>query len=193
MTAKLLTLEQAGISLAERGANIPKDLTFEQAENAVALLTRLGGSVKWALADVIAASLGKFGEQYAQLIDTTQLSQGSLQNILYTYRRFPTHESRAYSLSFSHYTAVAVDYLESEDRAAILQQAVDEGLSREQVRDIVRGYGPEIVVPAFSKEAFISRLDHLIGWAESNGAPSELLDSFKEIFSDFKRSSEWDF
>ena len=193
MAAKLLTLEQAGISLAERGANIPKDLTFEQAESAVALLTRLGSSVKWALADVIAISLGKFGEQYAQLIDTTQLSQGSLQNILYTYRRFPTHKSRAYRVSFSHYTVVCPDYLTDEDRAAILQQAEDEGLSREQVRDIVKGYGPEIIVPVFSKEAFISRLDHLVGWAESNGAPQELLDSFREIFADFKRSSEWDF
>ena len=192
MAKGLMTIEGTGIDLEIMGAKIPGDITFEQAGDAIALLTRLGNSARWALADVIAMSVGSWSESYIHLIDSTQLSQGTLQNILYVWRRFPTIESRQWDVSFSHYTACSPDYLTDEDRAAILQQAVDEGLSREQTRDIVRGYGPEIVIPTFSKEAFVTRLDHLLDWAAANGAPEELLDTVREMFSDFKKESEWD-
>ena len=193
MSNELITLEDVGINLTPMGAEVPTDLTIEGAGIAIHLLTRIGNSARWALADVSAMSMGKFGEQYIQLIEATQMSQGSLQNLMYVWRKFPTIESREWDLSLSHYTAVCADYLTPDDRAAILQYAYDEGLSRDQTRDIVKGYGPVVVMPTFSKEAFITRLDHLISWAESNGAPDELLSAIKELFSDFKKEDEWDF
>lgn len=193
MDKQLIPLEETGVSLAVRGANIPKDLTFEQAEDAIAIITRLRGSTYWALADVIAASVGKWGEQYAQLIEATQMSQGTLANMLSVWRRFPEQIDRMWDLSPSHYAAVAVNYIDDETRAAILQQAFDEGLSRDRVRDIMRGYGPNVVMPVFSKEAFVTRLEMLINWAEANDAPNELMEVIREFFNDFKKQPNWEF
>ena len=193
MDKELIPLEETGVSLAVRGANIPKNLTIEQAEDAIAILSRLRGSTYWALADVIAASVGKWGERYAQLIEATQMSQGTLANMLSVWRRFPTQEDRIWDLSPSHYAAVAVNYIDDETRAAILQQAVDEGLSRDRVRDIMRGYGPNVVMPAFSKEAFVTRLEMLINWADANDAPDELMRVVREFFNDFKKQPDWTF
>ena len=193
MDRELVPLEQLGISLAVRGANIPKDLTFEQAEDAIAIVSRLRGSTYWALADLIASSIGKWGEQYSQLIETTQMSQGTLANMLSVWRKFPTHDDRQWDLSPSHYSAVAVNYIDDDTRAAILQQAFDEGLSRDKVRDIVKGYGPNVITPVFSKEAFVTRLEMLINWAEANDAPNELMGVIREFFNDFKKQPDWEF
>lgn len=193
MDRELVPLEEIGISLAVRGANIPKDLTFEQAEDAIAIVSRLRGSTYWALADLIASSIGKWGEQYSQLIEATQMSQGTLANMLSVWRKFPTHDDRQWDLSPSHYAAVAVSYIDDETRAMILQQAFDEGLNRDKVRDIVRGYGPNVVTPEFSKEAFVTRLEMLINWAEANDAPNELMEIVREFFNDFKQQPNWEF
>jgi hypothetical protein len=98
-----------------------------------------------------------------------------------------------WDLSPSHYAAVAVNYIDDETRAAILQQAFDEGLSRDRVRDIMRGYGPNVVTPVFSKEAFVTRLEMLINWAEANDAPDELMEVVREFFNDFKKQPNWEF
>ena len=193
MDRELIPLEETGVSLAVRGANIPKDLTIEQAGDAIAILSRLRGTAYWALADLIAESAGRWGSMYDQLIEATQMSQGTLANMLSVWRRFPEQADRMWDLSPSHYAAVAVNYIDDETRAAILQQAFDEGLSRDRVRDIMRGYGPNVVTPVFSKEAFVTRLEMLINWAEANDAPDELMEVVREFFNDFKKQPDWTF
>ena len=192
MDKELIPLAGTGITLSPRGANIAKDLTFDQAGNAISVLTRLGSSSRWALADVIASSIGKWGEKYIELIEVTQMSQFTLANILSVRRRYPTQEHRLWDVSFSHYTAAAVEYIDDETRYAILQQAQDEGLSRDEVRDIVRGYGPLSVIPTFSKEAFVTRLDHLLSWAEANKAPDELMQVIRDMLAEFKEDGKWE-
>lgn len=193
MNNELIPLEQTGINLAVRGAEIPKDLTFDQAQNAVALLTRLGSTAKWGLADLISVSMGRWGEQYSQLIDATQMSRGALANLLYVWRVFPTIKSRKWDLSVGHYVSVCPSHIEQGIKESILQQAVDEGLSRDEVREIVKGYGPNIITPKFSKESFVNRFQALIDWADRNDAPEDLMRTVRELLTEFKQDSEWDF
>lgn len=194
MTEKeLIPIGDSGISLSPMGANIPSEITYEQAEEAIRTLTRLGGAVTWALADTIAMSMGTWGSMYDQMMEATQLSQGTLQNMMTVWRRFPTLDSRLWDLSFSHYRAVSVDYIDNETRAVILEHAEEKGLSRDAVRDIVKAYGPRPIVQPFSKEVFIGKLSKLIEWAEGNDAPPELIEAVKELFRDFKQEPDWNF
>lgn len=190
----LTTIGETGVVLGIRGASIPTNITYEQAESAVQTLTRLDASVKWALIDVIAMSRGAWGEMYDQMIEATQLSPGTLANMMNVWLRFQRPEDRLWDLSFSHYTAVAVDTLDPETRGYILDMAVDGGLSRDQVRDIVKQYGPNpIVTPPFSKEVFVGKIQKLIEWAEANDAPDSLVAAVKELFKEFTQQPNWDF
>lgn len=189
----LIPLEDTGIRLTKRGAQIPDNLTVEDARNGIAVLGRLGSTVYWAKADLIATSLGKWGDTYTDLIEVTQISRGGLANMMYVWRKFPSEEFRKWDLSPSHYAAVAKDILTDDDRHALLERAYEEQLSRDELRELVRVYGPAPIIPKFSQESFITRLNHLVQWAEANGAPNELLETVREMISDFSKEGKWDF
>ena len=189
MDKSLIPLADTGISLVVRGAVFNKDITYEEAHAAASQLVRLGHAVRWALVDVLMMSEGKWGEKYAQMLDMTQMSIGSLRNLMYVWNVFPRPEMRIWDLSISHYLAVCPSHIPYELKEELLQRAEDEQLSRDELRDIVKGYGPYDIIPAvFSREAFTIRVQDLIDWASGNGAPEDLIEAVIELFREFKES-----
>lgn len=121
----LVPIGDTGVSMMTRGAHIPANITFEDAESAAYALVRIGAASKWAFADLLAHSELAFGEASAQLLEGRYAHPNSISNLRYTWRRFSTPESRRWDISLSHYTAACPDYLTQEQRESILQEAED--------------------------------------------------------------------
>ena len=184
---ELNEIEQVtSIKLLARGVFIPKTAEYTDIEIATENIYRIRGAADWAIIDLLMTARDRYGESYSQLVDLTQISTGTLYNMHMVWRHFPTPDLRKWDLSFSHYQAVAVDYLDYETKSYILQQAYDNGLTRDEVREIVQGYGPnKVIEKSFSKEAFVSRIKGLLMWAKNNNAPDDLLDALEELLKEY--------
>ena len=189
----LIPIGDTGVTMLARGATVPLDITFQDAESAAYALVRIGAASKWAYADLLMISEHLFGEAASQLLEARYSHPNSIANLRYTWRRFPTPESRRWDVSLSHYTAVCPNYLTDEQREVILQESEDGNLSRDETRELVAAYGPHIIKVPFQKEIFIHQINTLINWAIDNDAPTELIELVEVLFREYKGEKDESF
>lgn len=112
-------------------ADTPIEIWGALTERLIAAHHRL----EWAIADAINFGEQAYGERYAQWVEETGLAKRTLQNIASIGRRVEASRRRE-GVSFSHHEAVAS--LAPADQELLLDRAVDEGLTRYELRDAVR-------------------------------------------------------
>lgn len=184
--SSLIPIGDTGVTMLARGATVPLDITFPDAESAAYALVRIGAASKWAYADLLMISEHLFGEAASQLLEAQYAHPNSIANLRYTWRRFPTPESRKWDVSLSHYTSVSASYLTQEQREAILEEAERNSLSRDETRELVAAYGPHIIKVPFAKEVFIQQVGSLIDWAVKHNAPTELIEMVEVLFKEYR-------
>lgn len=91
--------------------------------------------LEFCLADAINFGDRAYGERYAQWVDEVGLSKRTIANIAYIGRKVDASRRRE-GVSFSHHAEVAA--LPPADQEALLDRAIDQGLTRYQLRDAVR-------------------------------------------------------
>jgi hypothetical protein len=148
----LRNLERAGAFTTTR-LELPPDLSYDKYE---AILTWLGSvkrATSWAIGDAIIYGEHTYGEKYAQAVEATGLSVGTLQNYVYVCSRvLPSR--RVEGVHFSCHYEVA--HMPPKAQRKWLARAKKEDLTQRQLRVLIReeeealgednGRGEEIVL-----------------------------------------------
>ncbi len=124
----------SNITVTPIGLVVEGTLYFDDWASLGPVLGKYHRGIAWAVGDWISVGEYKFGEMYAQALDTTGLSLGRLRNLKSLCDRVPI-ENRAGSLSLSHHEAVAP--FSHVMQRKLLAMAIEEGLDRDELRAIV--------------------------------------------------------
>lgn len=124
-----------GIKVSPVGLTVAGEITFDTWASIGPVLGEYSRGVAWAVGDWLNLGEAKWGEMYAQALDTTGLSLGRLRNLKYLANAVP-YSNRVSSLSLSHHEAVASFSIDQQRR--LLLMAVEHGLNREEMRDVVK-------------------------------------------------------
>jgi hypothetical protein len=129
----------AGILMTSTGAVISEDITIEEFCDGLKNCQALANSSMWTLGDLLAygESRGEWGEMYTQALDLTQKSYSTLTQAMHISKQYPMEERNA-DVSWSHHREAA-SIKNRDERQSVLRQAADEGWTREQVREHVKG------------------------------------------------------
>ena len=129
------------------GLRVTREPTWEEYEAQIHMWVKAHRLSAWTIADLYNYGERRWGEKYAQAMDETGLSYGYIANICSVASKVKRNR-RNENLSFSHHATVA--YLPPEQQKELLKQAEEKQLSREELRDVVRGLPtpeqPEVVV-----------------------------------------------
>ncbi len=111
-------------------------MTYEAWERQIGIVGRLGQTTLFLLGDGLRAGQAFFGERYAQALDATGYSEKTISNLMWVAERVPP-ENRREELSHGHHEVVA--HLEPAVQRKWLQRAIDEHLTRDELRALVKG------------------------------------------------------
>jgi hypothetical protein len=129
--ARLLgPLDEPGITFTATGLTFQPSVTYEQWAQYGRKLKLAQKGIQWAIGDWINYGEKAYGEKYAQALDETGLSEGTLMNYAAVARAFKT--SRRREVDFS--THAEVMGLEQEEQDEILIEAEQNHTPREKVR-----------------------------------------------------------
>lgn len=138
-TGEVISLSRPGLGLPGRvtpiGLELPDALTFDQWQAIGDSLQGVERSLMWWIGDWLRFGERRWGERYAQAIDTTGKSYGTLRNAASVATAFGDLSRRRDSLSWSHHAEVAALPVGAGDR--LLRLAEDEGWSRKDLRQRV--------------------------------------------------------
>lgn len=95
-------------------------------------------AIQWAIGDWINYGEAHYGEKYAQALDETEYSYGTLVNYAYVARAFDASRRRG-KLSWSHHAAVR-GIADISEQDALLDIAEKQQMGRNELRDIVKKY-----------------------------------------------------
>lgn len=129
------TLSLPGCKLTEKGAIFNADLSFEEWQAIGGTLRYLEKSVLFWIGDWINYGEKKYGEKYAQAIESTGYNQGTLQNAAWVASNVEISRRRE-DLPFSHHQEVAS--LDPKKQEEILAIAKTSNLTRQQLREVVK-------------------------------------------------------
>jgi hypothetical protein len=113
---------------------IDSSTTFEEWDNLGEFLSRAEKSVHWWIGDWINFGEAAYGEKYAQALDETRFTYGTLRNDAWVARKIPPERRRA-GVSFSHHTVVAK--LEPAKQTEYLEECERRRWSKNQLRVLV--------------------------------------------------------
>lgn len=131
----LLLLQSADIELTSTGLILRSDLPYEQWEAIGVALQRLERTIQFALGDWLNYGDTAYGEKYAQAIEQTEHSYGTLMNYAYVAKHVEI-SLRSEILGYSHHKEVAP--LEPELQEEYLNWAVSEGATVKELRWKIR-------------------------------------------------------
>ena len=131
------TWDCPSFELTPAGLRVHGTPSFEEYEQYGQQLFAIGNAATWGVGDwlVYGEGRGDFGESYAQAVDLTKRSYGSLVQCARVSRAFE-YEARFTSLSWSHHQAVLS--LPPDQRQLLLEQADAQCWNREELREHVR-------------------------------------------------------
>jgi len=112
------------------------DMAYEQWHAAGAQLQKMGRAWQFWCGDWLNYGEARYGEKYAQAIETTDFARQTLLNVASIAKRVPP-ERRRESLSFSHHEAVASLKPAEQDRW--LSEAESEGYTVKRLRSRLNG------------------------------------------------------
>ena len=123
------------------GLEIGDDMTLPDWIDCGQRLWEIRTTIQWCVGDWLAFGEKIFGEAYAQAISVTQYSEQTLKNYASISRAFSDREYRGrYSLSHSHFEAVAAHDIPMEQKTLFLEKAIEHGFSREDLRAAVKSW-----------------------------------------------------
>lgn len=110
-TSGISTTSLAG-SLKPTHYELAPHATYEDWSSHIEALSALGERVQFWIGDALITGEDRFPDRYSQMVDSTQLSRGTLHNFAWVARRFPPHRRRSNAhgeplLSFNHYRVIA--------------------------------------------------------------------------------------
>ena len=124
-----------GMKVSPVGLVIAGEINYDTWAAVGPVLGEYTRGVAWAIGDWLNFGEARWGEMYAQAIDTTGLSLGRLRNLKYLAGAVP-YANRVAGLSLSHHEAVAPLSIDQQNK--LLLMAVDYGLGRDELRDVVK-------------------------------------------------------
>ena len=124
-----------GVKVSPVGLIVAGEINFDTWASIGPVLGKYSRGIAWAVGDWLNLGESKWGEMYAQAVDTTGLSLGRLRNLKYLAGAVP-YANRVAILSLSHHEAVASFSIDQQNRLLLL--AVEYGLNRDEMRDLVR-------------------------------------------------------
>jgi hypothetical protein len=129
----------AGILMTPTGAVISEDITLDEFCDGLKNCQSIANSSMWTLGDLLVYgdSRGEWGEMYTQALDLTQKSYSTLTQAMHISKQYPIEERNA-DVSWSHHREAA-PIKNRDERQSVLRQAAEEGWTREQVREHVKG------------------------------------------------------
>lgn len=135
----LLPLQSADIELTSTGLILRDGLPYEQWEAIGIALQRLERTIQFAIGDWLNYGDTAYGEKYAQAIEQTEHSYGTLRNYAYVAERVDL-SLRSDNLGYSHYKEVAP--LDPQLQEMFLDWAIGEGATVKELRRKIRRYNP---------------------------------------------------
>jgi N6-adenosine-specific RNA methylase IME4 len=127
----MTALTVSGFTLAATGMHAEGDATFEQWQQAGDYLRYCEGAVHWWIGDWLNYGERKYGEKYAQALDTTGFDYQTVADDKWVAGKVELSRRRE-SLPFAHHREVAS--LSPEDQDELLGEAEREGLTRAKLR-----------------------------------------------------------
>ena len=126
-----------GIVISATGAEVLGDPTITQFCSSLQKVYQLANASMWAIGDLLLYGEGRgdWGEAYTQAVELTQKSYWSLTQAVRVSKAYPQDNRKFVGLlSWSHHQE-ALRVKDPSDREVLLQRAVDEGLSRDDLRE----------------------------------------------------------
>lgn len=130
----ITTLDAPHAEITPTGVRFDQAITIDEWEAIGDRLERADRGLRWVIGDWLVYGSDRFGARAAVIADALSLATGSVANAASVCRRVP-HERRRGELSFAHHEEVA--HLDAGEQARMLQTAVDEGLSKSVLRQLV--------------------------------------------------------
>ena len=146
----MIITEETPYQITQNGLNIVDSITFDLWVACGQHLWEIRQRIQWCIGDWLAFGERKFGETYAQALSVTEYSEQTLKNLAHVSKSFSEKKYRGqYRLSHSHFAAVAASDIPTAKKSEFLQAAVDNEMSREDVRAAVKSWRgePEAVKP----------------------------------------------
>lgn len=184
-------LEKKGVKAEEASLTLPDEMSFKEYEN---LMKGLGSiadfsalRLPWYIGDAIIYGQSKFPEIYAQAVEFTGLSAGTLYNYVYICRNVAKHVRRE-KLGIAVHQEVA--QIKDEARQSdFLSRAELNGWSKLELRKAIKGEPPKTAVPEkmpdFKEDPY--RIDLFEEWYSEN---EERLANAEDEYSAYK--TVWD-
>lgn len=133
MNDALTIIESNHCTISTSGMDFPAVMTFEEWEATGKAVLFLDKAAPFVMGDWLIFGEDAFGENFAQALDHTQLSEKTLRNRMYTCRNVdPTIRMMDGCLEFSHHTEVAK--LKSDEQIEFLRQAEQNNWSVSDLR-----------------------------------------------------------
>lgn len=131
----LIAVDDASVKVSPVGLVVSGEITFNAWESIGLSLGEYSRAVAWAMGDWLNFGETRWGEMYAQALDTTGLSLGRLRNLKYLASAVP-YDNRVAGLSLSHHEAVAPYSIDQQKRLLLL--AVEHGFTRDELREVIK-------------------------------------------------------
>lgn len=113
----------------------PPNLSFDDWQEVMGTLAHMHRSFRWWVGDALNYGEDRYGEKYAQWLDSTGLSYPSLADTLWVARQIEPSRRRE-NLSWSHHREIAG--LDSKEQDELLKRAAREELTCSSLRAIVK-------------------------------------------------------
>jgi len=151
--AFLAQLEETG-NLTAAGLILPADITPERYCAVGGLIHTWGEGWKWAAGDWLIQGHGIFGDAFYQYSEVLNLSVRMRQYLMQVAERIPPGKRRRVpELYWSHHRAACM--LEPEECDEWLQRAIDNGWTKQQLEDAMKGRVPEPPPLAFQPTGYV--------------------------------------
>jgi hypothetical protein len=131
---------EGAVEVSETSLVLDPEISWERYEAIVGFVGRLTRACCWWTGTLVNYGEARWGERYSQVMESSGLSYDRLSTIAWVERRVPP-SNRKPGLSFSHHEAVAK--LPPSRQRALLTRAVEQKLSRRQIRVLAAGQGAE--------------------------------------------------
>lgn len=137
-------LDNFGAQLTPIGMKLPHDLQIGECQQIMGSIhdfkATFEGAYLWAVGDLVGYSQDKFGnDKYTEVASKIEMDYNIMRNCMWVSRAIPvTH--RVVGASWNHHRLVAPDAFSLDEKANLLQEAVDNGLSVAAFRVFLEKY-----------------------------------------------------
>ena len=149
-----LVMRADGFEFTPTGLVVKGEPSFDVWQAVGQRLQQIEAAVQWWIGDWLNYGEAHWGETFAQAVEETAYTSGSLANMKWVAGRVDP-DTRHEGLSYSHHVAVAP--LPHDEQGAWLDKAESEGLNVQQLRNAIRR--PQLAPPN-SNGRMLGQIDH---------------------------------